>query len=171
MDITKLADSIIQQGLIWLPKLAAAIFIILFFLLLSKIVKRLILKVSANLKIDNDLTVFFARASRIILIILGLLTALGTIGINVSALIAGLGLTGFALGFAFKDTISNILSGILILIYQPFKVGDTIKVSGYEGKVISIDHRYTKLDAENSVVLIPNAKCFTDPVVVYSKTQ
>ena len=97
------------------------------------------------------------------------LTALGTVGINVSALVAGLGLTGFAVGFAFKDTLSNILSGVLILLYRPFIIGDKIKIADFEGEVISIDLRYTTLNAETGRVLIPNSKCFTDPVTVLKK--
>ena len=70
------------------------------------------------------------------------------------------------MGFALKDTISNLLSGILILLYQPFKIGNTIKVSGYEGDVVSIDLRYTELNSEGNKILIPNSKLFTDPITV-----
>lgn len=169
MDFTKLTELAIEESMIWLPKLAAVLFIIILFFVLAKFVKRVIINISAKLELDPHLTIFFAQVSRIIFVILGLVTALGTIGINVSALVAGLGLTGFALGFALKDTISNILSGVLILLYRPFLVGDKIKVAGFEGKVTSVDLRYTKLDSEEGTVLIPNSKCFTDPVVVYSK--
>ncbi len=100
------------------------------------------------------------------LTIFGFITALGTLGINVSALVAGLGLTGFALGFALKDTISNLLSGVLILLYRPFEKGNRIKISGYEGIVVSIDLRYTELESEGNKVLIPNSKLFTDSVTV-----
>ena len=169
MDITKLTDLAIQESMIWLPKLAAVLFIIVLFYVLAKFVKRLIIALAEKLKFDPYLTKFFAQASRVVFTLFGVITALGTVGINVSALVAGLGLTGFALGFAFKDTISNILSGVLILLYRPFIVGDTIKVAGFEGKVTSVDLRYTKLDSEEGTVLIPNSKCFTDPVVVSTK--
>ena len=169
MYLTKLTELAVEESMIWLPKLAAVILIIVLFFILAKFVKRVIIKISAKLELDPHLTTFFAQVSRIVFVILGLVTALGTIGINVSALVAGLGLTGFALGFALKDTISNILSGVLILLYRPFLVGDKIKVAGFEGKVTSVDLRYTKLDSEEGTVLIPNSKCFTDPVVVYSK--
>lgn len=169
MDITKLTELAINESMVWLPKLAAVLFIIVLFFILAKLVKRIIIKVSAKLELDPHLTAFFAQASRIVFVIFGVVTALGTIGINVSALVAGLGLTGFALGFAFKDTISNILSGVLILLYRPFNINDKIKVAGYVGMVISVDLRYTKLDSEEGTVLIPNSKCFTDPVVVYSR--
>lgn len=169
MDLTKITEYLINESMIWLPKIAAVVFIFLLFFVLSKLVKRLIIKISAKLNFDPHLTKFFAQISRVIFILLGLVTALGTVGINISALVAGLGLTGFALGFAFKDIISNILSGVLILLYRPFVTGDKIKVAGFEGEVVSIDLRYTKLNSEEGLALIPNSKCFSDPVVVYSK--
>ena len=115
---------------------------------------------------DQNLIALFTRVSSVMVMIFGLVTALGTVGVDVSALVAGLGLTGFALGFALKDTISNLLSGVLILLYQPFQVGDRIKISSFEGLVVSIDLRYTKLEADSSTVLVPNAKLFTDPITI-----
>lgn len=170
MNLSKLTESLIDQSMIWLPKLAAVLLIIVVFFILAKLVKRIILNVSKKINFDPHLTQFFAQVSRIFFILFGLVTALGTIGINVSALVAGLGLTGFAFGFAFKDIISNILSGVLILLYRPFVVGDKIKVAGFEGEVISIDLRYTSLDTEKGTALIPNSKCFSDPVVVFSES-
>ena len=140
--------------------------ILVAFFILAKIVKRTIISAAERLKLDSNLTSLLARTSNITLMIFGFITALGTLGINVSALVAGLGLTGFALGYAMKDTISNLLSGVLILLYRPFETGDRIKVSGYEGIVISIDLRYTELDSEGNKVLIPNSKLFTDPITV-----
>lgn len=169
MDFTQLKEIFSEESIIWLPKLLAVLLVIILFVVLSKFVRRLILKVAQKLKFDHHLTKFFAQVSRVIFILLGLVTALGTLGINVSALVAGLGLTGFAVGFALKDTVSNILSGVLILLYRPFIIGDKIKVADYEGEVISVDLRYTILCSELGTVLIPNSKCFTDPVVVYSK--
>lgn len=160
---------ILEQSTLWLPKIAGLIIVLIVFIVLSSISKKIILKISDRLELDPSLSHLFARSSRVALIIIGLITALGTIGIDVSALVAGLGLTGFALGFALKDTISNILSGILILLYRPFKVGDTVKISSHQGEVLSIDLRYTKLTAEGANVLIPNAKLFTDPVTVFNE--
>ena len=159
---------IFEQSTLWLPKIIGLIIVFSVFIVLSSISKKIILKVSQNLNLDQSLSQLFARTIRITLIIFGLITALGTIGIDVTALVAGLGLTGFALGFALKDTISNILSGVLILIYHPFKVGDEIKIASHQGKVLSIDLRYTELAAEGAKVLIPNAKLFTDPVTVFN---
>lgn len=162
---------ILELSTLWLPKITGLIIVLAVFIVLSSISKKIIIKISDRLELDPSLSHLFARSSRVALIIIGLITALGTIGIDVSALVAGLGLTGFALGFALKDTISNILSGILILLYRPFKVGDTVKISSHQGEVLSIDLRYTKLAAEGANVLIPNAKLFTDPVTVFNQSN
>jgi small-conductance mechanosensitive channel len=150
----------------WVPRVIGAVVVIVVFFILSIIMKRIITNAAARLEFDKEIASLLARTSSITLIIFGLVTALGTLGINVSALVAGLGLTGFALGFALKDSISNLLSGVLILLYHPFKTGNLIKISGYEGTVISIDLRYTELESGGNKILIPNSKLFTDPITV-----
>jgi small-conductance mechanosensitive channel len=157
---------LIEQTILWAPKVGGAIVVFLVFYILAKIIKRIVTNHAERLKLDRNLTSLLARISGIALISFGFVTALGTLGVNVSALVAGLGLIGFAIGFALKDTISNLLSGVLILLYRPFVIGNQIKISGYEGIVISIDLRYTELDAEGNKILIPNSKLFTDPITV-----
>ena len=77
--------------------------------------------------------------------------------VDVTALVAGLGLTGFALGFALKDLISNLLAGVLLLLYRPFQRGDHIDVAGFSGFVREIDLRYTTLEEEEKIYLVPNS--------------
>ena len=161
-----IVQTLFEQTNLWAPKVVGVIVVILLFYILAKIIKRIITNSAKRLKLDSNLASLFARTSSIILIIFGIVTALGTLGINVSALVAGLGMTGFAIGFALKDTISNLLSGVLILLYKPFEIGHRIKISGYEGIVMSIDLRYTELDADGNKILIPNSKLFTDPITV-----
>ncbi len=162
----KLIQYLLDEATLWAPRLIGVVVILVVFFILAKIAKRIITNAAERLKFDGNLTLLLSRTSSITLIIFGFVTALGTLGINVSALVAGLGLTGFALGFALKDTISNLLSGVLILLYRPFETGNCIKISGYEGTVVSIDLRYTELDSEGNKVLIPNSKLFTDPITV-----
>ena len=161
-----LVQYLFGEATLWVPRVIGVVVILVVFFILAKIVKRIIIRTAERLKLDGNLTSLLARISNITLIIFGFVTALGTLGVNVSALVAGLGLTGFALGYAMKDTISNLLSGVLILLYRPFEIGNRIKVLGYEGIVISIDLRYTALDSEGNKVLIPNSKLFTDPITV-----
>ncbi len=161
-----LAQQLLEETMLWLPRVGGAVVVLLVFLILAKVMRRIITTGAERLDLDENLTALLARTSSITLIIFGFVSALGTLGINVSALVAGLGLTGFALGFALKDTISNLLSGVLILLYRPFEIGNRIKILGYEGIVISIDLRYTELDTDGNKILIPNSKLFTDPITV-----
>jgi len=165
--VEKLIQYLVDEATLWVPRAIGVVLIFVVFFILAKIIKRIITSAAERLKFDKNLTSLFVRTSNIALMIFGFVTALGTLGINVSALVAGLGLTGFALGFALKDTISNLLSGVLILLYRPFEIGNRIKISGYEGIVISVNLRYTELDSEGNKILIPNSKLFTDPITVF----
>lgn len=94
----------------------------------------------------------------------GVISALGTLGVNVMALVAGLGLTGFALGLALKDAISNFVAGLMIVIYSPFNLEDTIELGGVKGRVVDINLRYVTLQTEAEVVLIPNSNFLTSAI-------
>ena len=64
---------------------------------------------------------------------------LGKLGVNVGPLIAGLGVTGFVLGFAFQESLGSLAAGLMIALNQPFKVGDYVQVAGKEGKIVTLD--------------------------------
>lgn len=164
----KYLQILIEQAIGWLPKLGFAVLILFLFWLLIKLVSRVISGVATRLELDKNLSKLFVRAARVGLWTLGLITMFGTLGVDITALVAGLGLTGFALGFALKDSISNMLAGVLILLYRPFQIGDRIKISGYTGQVMSIDLRYTVVSSDEQKVFIPNSKLFTEPLTVMS---
>jgi small-conductance mechanosensitive channel len=132
----------------------------------SRVVSALISRFVHRDMANADLIQLLARSARVALQVFGAVTALGTAGVDVRALVAGLGLTGFALGFAFRDVLSNVLAGVLILMYRPFHRGERIAVTGLEGTVTEIDLRYTILENEGKTILIPNANLFTNPIVV-----
>ena len=149
-----------------LPQFAGGGLTFIGFWLAAVILRSVIQRVGASRRIDVDLTAFLARSAYLGLIAFGAVTALGTFGVNVTALVAGLGLTGFALGFALKDIISNLVAGVLILIYKPFQRNDHIRVKGFEGIVQAIDLRYTVLAAKQDLIFLPNAILFTDAITV-----
>ena len=121
--------------------------------------------------VPRDLGLFLGKVAKISLYVVGAVCALGTFGINVTALVAGLGLTGFALGFALKDIVSNTLAGILVIIYRPFQPGDEIKVGAFQGNVVSIDLRYTTLEANDRRHLVPNSLLFSNAVTVFAAVE
>ena len=156
----------LAQAIVWLPTLAAALSLFILFLVLSRVAHFGVLRIVERTRAHGPLGDLLARVARVGLVILGFVTALGTLGVNIMGIVAGLGLTGFALGFALKDSIANLLAGVMILLYRPFEVGDRIDVGGLAGRVTHVDLRYTELDAEKERVLVPNSKMLTDPIKV-----
>ena len=148
------------------PQIVVGLIVFVLFWIGSIAAKNIIGRVGAMRKIDPGLVGFLGRAAKTGLILFGAVTSLGTMGMNVTALVAGLGLTGFAVGFALKDVISNALAGILIIIYKPFKQKDHITVSSFTGQVNSIDLRYTVLEAQGKKIFIPNSMLFSNAVSV-----
>ena len=120
-----IVDSLPNLG--WAIGKGLAVFLL--FWLAAIILRRVAMRLATIRGIEHGFTRFIGRTVRIITIAFGTVTALGTMGIDIAALVAGLGLTGFALGFALKDIVSNVLAGVLINVYKPFKQGDLVKVS------------------------------------------
>ncbi|OVE76139.1 hypothetical protein BVX98_06335 [bacterium F11] len=143
-----------------------AILILIGFWLIGYVAKSLICYTGKRTRLPEAFLEFIAQTTYWIMIISGFIFSLANLGINISALVASLGLTGFALGFALRDALSNLISGILILIYRPFKEGNHISVAGFDGLVVDIDLRYTILNKEGKKILIPNLTLFTNPVLV-----
>ncbi len=162
-------DRFLELAGYWTPHVLVALLIVFGFWLVARLSDRLIGKVFSRAGLNILVSTLLSRAAHIALIIFGVVTALGTLGINISALVAGLGLTGFAVGFALRDTISNLLAGVLLLIYRPFGIHEHIEVAGLQGLVTAIDLRYTTLEYEGNRILIPNSKLFTDPITVRAR--
>ncbi len=152
------------------PSIITGIVVFLLFWLAGIIAKKLIEKLANHSKNRQYLLHLVGQTTKVALIIIGLITALGTMGINVTALVTSLGLAGFALGFALKDSLSNILAGFIILFYQPFNIGDHIDVSKTEGDVVDINLRYTVLKAEGEHCMVPNATVLTSVVTIKEKS-
>ena len=164
-----MVDELAKQIALFAPRFAMSILIFLAFWIASAAVQRIIGRLSRRRHLMPDVLNLLQQVAKTALLLFGGITALGTMGIDVSALVAGLGLTAFALGFAFRDILSNVLAGVLILIYRPFQRHDRIAVQGFEGTVTEIGLRYTVLQGEEKKTLIPNANLFTNPVSVLEK--
>lgn len=154
------------QAAAWAPTIGVAFGLLVFFAVLARVAHFAVLRVVRRRRAHIALGELLASVAHVSLNALGVITALGTLGVNITGIVAGLGLTGFALGFALKDSISNLLAGVMILLYRPFEVGDRIDVSGLSGTVVHVDLRYTELDNDKERVLVPNSKMLTDPIRV-----
>ena len=152
-----LIEEIMSKVSMMAPSLVLAIGIFTLFWVSGTILKTIVRRKMDEKSPHANIAKVLAGIVKNIMLIVGLITALGTLGVNISAIVAGLGLTGFAFGFAFKDMLSNFISGILIFINEPFKLGDIIEVEKKTGKVIDINLRYVTIETENQKVLIPNS--------------
>ena len=162
-------EKILTELSIKAPTLLLAIGIFILFWVSGRIFKAIVQRIMDEKSMHANISRVLAGIVKNVMLIMGLITALGTMGVNISAIVAGLGLTGFAFGFAFKDMLSNFISGALIFIYEPFKLGDTIEVEGKTGKVININLRYVTIAAEDQTALVPNSISVSKVISVKKK--
>ncbi|MCA2001725.1 MAG: mechanosensitive ion channel [Chloroflexi bacterium] len=89
---------------------------------------------------------------------------------DVTAFLAGLGILGFTIGFALQNIMQNFVSGVILLIQQPFKAGDFVNAAGYDGSALKIELRTTKLKTlDGRIVFLPNADVLSQPIVNYTR--
>ena len=149
-----------------LPGMFRGALVFLIFWLVASVGRRVIALTAPRVRADTGVVLLLSRVYYYSILIFGIITALGAAGLNVSALVTGLGLTGFALGFALKDVLSNLLSGIMLLLYRPFNIGDHIRMGEYEGTIETIRMRDTLVRARDGrLIVIPNTKLITEVVV------
>ena len=157
----------VDQIVAFVPQIGLALLIFIAFWLGAKLLRRAVRLALASLGADRlEVIKLLANAAYASLVMFGVITALGTVGIDVTALVASLGLAGFGLSFALRDAISNVLAGVIILMYRPFRIGDHISTGGHEGTVVSIDLRYTTIDSDDNRYLIPNSNLLSRPVIL-----
>lgn len=137
--------------------------------LIGTLLEHSIIKMGTHRHYSPAILSFLAIGVKRICMLVGAVSAAGSFGLDIRGLLAGLGLTGFALGFALKDLLSNTIAGIFILLYRPFKIGQNVKIqtskSCYDqGKVVAIDLRYTTLESDSETTLVPNAVIFTNSI-------
>ena len=163
-------QGLLEKFLLFIPNLIVALVVFALTLFLSGLVARWVRR-AAKLKIENAETRhLLSRLARWSVIILGTLVALGQVDFDVSGFIAGLGVAGFTIGFALQDIARNFVAGILLLIRQPFGVGDAVEVGDYAGTVLDIKVRDTVLKTwDGEMVIVPNMDVFTQAIKNYSE--
>ncbi len=162
--------NLLEAFLRFLPKLVASLVIFVVALYAAGLLARMVAAALRRRQIDPELTLLLERMTRWGIIGLGVLMALQQVGFNITAFLAGLGVLGVAVGFALQDISRNLVAGILLLLLQPFDIGDAIEVQGYAGIVEDVDLRATSIRTwDGRLVLIPNADVFTSALVNYTK--
>jgi small conductance mechanosensitive channel len=135
-------------------------FLILFaFWILARVARGTVRRVidRSKLSISSLAKDFFIKTTSRLVLLIGFIIALAQLGVEVAPLLAGLGIAGFIVGFALQDTLSNFASGLMILVYRPFDVGDAIEAAGVTGKVNQMNLVSTMiLTFDNQMLILPN---------------
>lgn len=147
-----------------LPTFVFAIVVFVAFYILAKAVSNLINRFNSSK--NKQLFTLSTTIIKNIIITVGVLISLSIAGINLQTLITGLGLTGAAMALALKDTLSNFIAGVMILLNKPFKVGDNIRVVDISGVVARIETRFTIVKSGNEKHIVPNSILYNSTVTI-----
>ena len=139
---------------------------LLVFRIVSALVAGVVHRALQKMKGGSDLLRdFFANAARRVVFFIGLVIALSVLGIDITPFVAALGAAGFVIGFALQGTLSNFASGLMILIYRPYDLGDVVTIAGTTGTVAAMTLVSTTLKlGDNQRVVIPNNSIWGDVI-------
>jgi small-conductance mechanosensitive channel len=159
-----------QEALLFLPRLIVAIITFVATLLLSGAAARWAYQNTKKAIEDEETRRLLAKIVRWGVVIVGTILALEQVNFDVTSFVAGLGIAGVTVGFALQDIARNFVSGILLLVRQPFNIGDAVEVAGHAGTVKEITTRDTVIETWDGIMeIIPNIDVFTNPIVNYSE--
>lgn len=162
----KMIDYLFSAG----PKLLLALIVLVVGHFVVKLLLKIMTRAMTRFQLDASLIRFFGKAIHITLHTVLILSALSTLGVSTTGLLAALSAAAVAVSLALKDSLSNIAAGILLLVAKPFSTGDFIEVGGKSGTVMGIDMINTVLlTLDNRRIIIPNGQLAGAEVINYSK--
>jgi small conductance mechanosensitive channel len=164
-------NPLIEKVVDSLPNILTAILIVVAGIYLAKLLSNLLTKVLKRREADHEVTLLLATITRWSIIVAGIITALQRF-FDVTAFLAGLGILGFTIGFALQNIMQNFVSGVILLIEQPFNVGDAVELNGYEGTVLTINLRTTEMRTfDGLIIMIPNADVLSNAITHYTRAD
>lgn len=149
-----------------IPYIFVALIVVLISILLARTIRKIARTAMAKTSTEGHIDILVAQLAYIGTLSIGIIIALTFMGVNLAALLTGLGLAGFAVGFAMKDILGNFLSGIILLTQRPFTIGDRIIIGDIEGIVSNIRIRDTQITTyDGRLVYIPNNTLSTSNII------
>ena len=159
------AEDMVLSGVKWLPRLVGAVLVWTLFWFLARIVRMVTKRATQAERLDSNVRQLIRSMSFYGTWLVGGIIILSTLGLDSSSIATGVGISGFAIGFAFKDILSHLFAGLMLLTGRQFHIGDQIVVKEYEGTVERIELRALYLRTyDNRLVIIPNGDVFTSTV-------
>ena len=156
-----------------LPNLVVALFVLIIFYVMGKLARKAVVNILKKATDNKTITNLMETIIGIIIIGIGVFIALSVLQLDgaVTSLLAGAGIIGLALGFAFQDIASNFISGVILSVRHPFGIGDIIETNDIYGTVQKLNLRNTILKTMNGqIVYMPNKKVFENALTNYTKT-
>ncbi len=153
----------------WGLKLLAAAIIFLVGKWLARKLTAGLERVLGRAHVDSTLIGFLRNVTYAVLLVLVIMTALSALSVPTTSMFAVLGAAGLAVGLALKDSLSNIASGVMLIVLRPFRTGDHVVAAGEEGMVSEVRVFQTTLRAfDGRVIILPNSEITTAPIINYS---
>nr|WP_312216864.1 mechanosensitive ion channel domain-containing protein [Clostridioides sp.] len=166
--IDSMLSRIIDNG----PNIIYGIIIFIVGMYIAKFVRNIILKLLIKYNMNKGVSNFIAYAIYALILTFVSLVSLNMFGIKTTSFVAMLGAAGFSIGLAFKEILSNLGSGMIILFFKPFEIGDYIQGSGEEGTVADIQIFSTVLKTpDNKTIIIPNLQLTSNNIVNYTNQK
>lgn len=162
-------DGILDTTISLLPLIAAGIVVLFIAAFIARRGSGLVIRTVEARGRGRNVALVLGRLAQVAILCIGILFAMSIVvpSFRVGDLIQVLGIGSVAIGFAFRDVLQNFLAGVLLLLSEPFRIGDRVVFGGYEGRVEDIATRDTKLVTDDGdLVVIPNGKLFTEAVLV-----
>lgn len=142
----------------WLPSITAALAVFILGRLASRLIGRMIDRAARKARMDETVVRFIGSLSSIIMQLVVVIASLGCLGVDTTSLSAVLVASGFAIGMALQGSLGNVASGVLLVFFRPFRVGDMIEVAGSMGRVVEIQIFNTILVSPDNVrIILPNS--------------
>ncbi|MGI8502280.1 MAG: mechanosensitive ion channel family protein [Hassallia sp.] len=167
--VLKQIQGMINGFIVLLPNLVLALIVFAIFFYIARTIKQVVKRLTRNRRQARNLGMVLGRLAQGTTILIGLFVALSIVIPTFKAgdLIQLLGISGVAIGFAFRDILQNFLAGILILLTEPFQIDDQIVFKNFEGTVENIQTRATTIRTyDGRRIVIPNSELFTNSVTV-----
>lgn len=178
MDINQAFELIVDKLSVWvqefillLPNIALAAVIMVFGIMISKFIRKYIRKIFKKVFHNEALINLFTSLVYVFLLGVTLFVALSVLQLDkaVTSILAGAGIIGLALAFAFQDIAANVMSGIVISIRRPLHIGDVVKIKDHMGVIVEINLRDSVIKTfQGQMVIIPNKDLLQNPIENYS---
>jgi small conductance mechanosensitive channel len=158
MDIEKIIETLSQFITTYSLKLVAAVLVLLIGKWLAKRISNLVAKLMEKSKVDVTLIKFLDNIIYYTLLVVVVIAAAGQLGINTTSFLTIVGAAGLAIGLALKDSLSNFASGVMLIMFRPYRIGDFVTVGGVSGNVAAIGMFNTTLNTpDNKREIVPNS--------------